>query len=152
MITALKNRLKNKMKISLKDDKGMTLLEIMIVVIILASLMAILGRNVLNHFRDAKVKEAKIQIGEIEKSLDMYYTDCGHYPTTSQGLAALAPGGASTCKNWGPDPYLNKVPTDPWGNSFVYSSQNGSYILKSLGSDGKPGGTGDAADISSQNL
>lgn len=136
----------------IKNERGMTLLEIMIVVIILASLMAILGHAVLGRFKSAKLKEARIQIGELSKALDMYYTDCGHYPTSDQGLNALAPGGDSTCKNWGPDPYIEKKdPLDPWGHPFVYQLQdNGNYLLESLGPTGKAGATGANGVITNQ--
>jgi len=132
----------------LNNKRGMTLIEIMIVVAILATLAAILGKAVASAGRKARVKEARIQIGELSKALDMYYTDCGHYPSSDEGLNALAPGGESTCQNWGPEAYLKKKdPLDPWGHPFVYTLDNGNYIIKSLGEDGKEGGTGYAADI-----
>lgn len=133
----------------LKTNKGMTLIEIIIVVTILASLAAILGTRVTGARRKARVNEAKIQIAELMKNLDMYFTDCGHYPPTDAGLAALAPGGESTCQNWGPEPYVKKVPVDPWGTPFVYYLENGSVTIVSLGEDKKEGGTGYDKDISS---
>lgn len=133
----------------LRSQKGMTLIEIMIVLAILGSLAAILGTKVINSQKKAKVREAKIQIAELSKNLDMYYTDCGHYPTTEQGLAALAPGGEAGCNNWGPEPYIKKIPMDPWGTPFVYIFENSNYTLMSYGEDKKEGGSGLAADISS---
>src|SRR5665213_1112216 len=120
----------------IKNTRGMTLIEIMIVVTILASLGAILATKVVQQGEKAKLREAKIQIGEISKALDMYYTDCGHYPDSGQGLAALAPGGESTCTTWGPDPYIKKVPLDPWNKPFIYSYENGNYTITSTGKDG----------------
>jgi general secretion pathway protein G len=133
----------------IRNQRGMTLLEIIIVVTILASLAAILGTKIASSQRKARVKEAKIQISELSKNLDMYFTDCGHYPSSSEGLAALAPGGEAGCSNWGPDPYIKKVPLDPWGTPFVYTYENGSYTIKSYGEDKVEGGTGYGADISS---
>jgi general secretion pathway protein G len=134
----------------IRNSRGMTLIEIMIVITILASLGAILATKVVAQGKKAKVREAKIQIGEISKALDMYYTDCGHYPDSSQGFAALAPGGESSCTNWGPEPYLKKVPVDPWGRPFQYSFDNGNYTITSFGEDGQPGGTGYNADITNE--
>jgi general secretion pathway protein G len=133
----------------IRNQRGMTLLEIMIVVAILGSLAAILGTRVVGAQKKAKVKQAKIQISEISKSLDMYYTDCGHYPSSEQGLAALAPGGESSCTNWGPEPYIKKIQPDPWGTPFVYIFDNGNYTLISYGEDKKEGGTGYNADVTS---
>lgn len=128
----------------------MTLIEIMIVITILASLGAILATKVVGAQKKAKVREAKIQIAEISKALDMYYTDCGHYPDSAQGFSALLPGGESTCSNWGPEPYLKKMPMDPWNHPFAYSLENGNYTITSFGEDGQPGGTGYAADITNE--
>jgi general secretion pathway protein G len=133
----------------LKDKKGMTLLEIMIVLAILAGLIAVLATQVQGRLKKARINEAKIQIGELGKALDMYYTDCGSYPTPDQGLHALIEAPTS-CTNWGPDAYVKKLAKDPWGHEFAYDSNGSSYTIKSFGSDGKEGGTGDAADISSQ--
>lgn len=132
----------------LNNSRGMTLIEILFVITILASLGAVLITKVVGAGRKAKVREAKIQIAEISKALDMYYTDCGHYPDSGVGLSALTPGGESSCTNWGPEPYLKKLPKDPWGNDFTYALENGNYTLTSFGEDGKPGGTGYNADIS----
>ena len=132
----------------IRNNKGMTLLEIMIVLVILGGLIAILATQVQGRLKKAKVNQAKIQIAEYGKALDMYYTDCNHYPSTEEGLNALVQAPQS-CSNWGPDPYLKKVNKDPWGYDFQYESQGNTYILKSFGSDGREGGSGDATDISS---
>ncbi len=135
----------------IRNNKGMTLLEIMIVLVILGSIAAILAGQVMGRLKTAKIRQAKIQIGEYGKALDMYFTDCNGYPSTEEGLGALVTA-PSTCSNWGPDPYLKKVNRDPWNGEFTYESQGNGYVLKSLGSDKRDGGTGDAADISSENL
>ena len=133
----------------IRNNKGMTLLEIMIVLVILGGLIAILATSVQGSLKKAKMRQAKIQISEYGKALDMYYQDCNGYPTSEEGLNALmvAP---STCANWGPDPYLKKVNKDPWGGDFIYESQGNAYVLKSLGSDKREGGAGDAADITNE--
>jgi general secretion pathway protein G len=132
------------------NEKGMTLIEIMIVLVILGGLLTILAGTVQSQFKKAKIRQAKIQIAEYGKALDLYYTDCNQYPTTEEGLQALMTA-PSTCTNWGPDPYLRKLNPDPWGGQFVYeSSGNGAYVLKSLGSDHREGGEGDAKDITNE--
>lgn len=135
---------------TLRSKKGFTLLEIMIVVTILAALIAILGNRVGNANKKARIKEARIEIGELSKALEMYNNDCGHYPSSDDGLSALAPGGESSCQNWGPEPYIKKVPVDPWGSPYVYYVENGNFTILSYGEDKKEGGTGYAKDISSQ--
>ena len=130
------------------NQKGMTLLEIMIVLAILGGLITILAGQITGKLDSAKVKEAKIQMSEMAKSLEMYYTDCGVYPETMNGLIEQP----SDCPNWGPEPYVKKLQKDPWGSDFEYESEGGSYTILSFGKDRKPGGTGSAKDISSEEL
>lgn len=136
----------------LRNRKGMTLLEIMIVLAILATLIGILASKVTGRLKAANVKQAKIQIAEISKALDLYYTDCNsQYPSSSEGLNALVTQ-SSSCTQWGPDPYLKKLPKDPWGTPYIYESNGGSYTIISLGADKKEGGTNENADINSQDI
>jgi general secretion pathway protein G len=127
----------------------MTLLEIMIVLVILGGLIAILATSVRGSLKKAKIRQAKIQIAEYGKALDMYYTDCNRYPNTDEGLQALLTAPAS-CSNWGPDPYLKNLAKDPWGGDFIYESEGNTYLLKSLGSDHREGGSGDAKDVANE--
>ena len=142
---------RNSIKTTIRDQRGMTLLEIMIVLVILGSLIAILATSVQGRLKASKIKTAKIQMAEMGKSLDMYFTDCNQYPTNEEGLQALVQA-PSSCSNWGPDPYMKKVSKDPWGGDYIYESTGNNYVLKSLGSDHREGGTGDAQDISSDQL
>lgn len=136
------------------NQKGMTLVEIMIVLLILGGLASILATTVMGRLKKAKIGQAKLQISELGKSLDMFYADCSFYPSSDQGLSALvqAPSGEPSCSGWGPDPYIKKVPRDPWNNEYLYEAQGNSYVLKSLGGDKREGGTGEDEDISSENL
>ncbi len=131
---------------------GMTLIEIMIVIAIVGGLMAVLGKNVVSYLDKSRVQNAKIQIKEISKSLDMYYADCGSFPTTEQGLAALTQSPGESCPNWGPEPYRKKEDRDPWGAGFLYESDSSTYIVRSLGKGGKEGGDAYEKDISSEEL
>ncbi len=135
----------------LRSEAGMTLIEIMIVLVIIATMGTVIITQVKKQFDKARVNQAKILIAEVGKNLDQYNLDCGAYPSSEQGLNALlqSPG---SCANWGPEPYLKKMPKDPWGHELIYSSDGTKYTVKSLGQDGKEGGDGLAKDISSDDL
>ena len=140
--------------VSLRNQRGMTLLEIMIVLVILGSMATILVTQVSKSLEKSRVQQARILISEVGKALDQFNTDCGFYPTSDQGLQALvtAPAG-KTCSNWGPESYIKRVPKDPWKHDLLYTCADGQhYILKSLGRDGQEGGDGYNADISSEDL
>lgn len=134
----------------LGSEAGFTLIELLVVLVILGLLAALAGPRVLGYLSGARTDTAKLQIENLGQALELYKLDNGNYPTTSQGLGALvtAPSGTPTWRG----PYLTKseLPKDPWGRDYVYRSpgERGPYDLTSLGSDGTPGGTGDAADIS----
>lgn len=135
----------------LRNNRGMTLIEIMIVLIIVGGMMAILAPKLMGRLSKAKMQSARIQIGELGKALDAYNLDCGTFPSTDQGLKVLltAPSGEPACANWGPDAYVKpNMLKDPWGHEFHYEEHGGTYTLKSYGRDGKEGGTGENADIS----
>ncbi len=138
-------------KLKVLNQKGMTLIEIMIVLVIIAGLAGVLVTTVAGRLKAARIKEARILIQEVGKALELYNADCGSYPSSESGLQALVedPG---DCPNWGPDPYLKKIPKDPWQGDLTYEKDGGDYILMSYGSDGNEGGTGDAKDISSDDL
>lgn len=136
----------------IRNERGMTLIEIMIVLAILGGLAALLGNQVIGALDKSKVSQAKTQIKEIEKKLDMYNLDCNGYPTSDQGLAALVKQPESGCPNWGPEPYYKKEPVDPWGNKFEYESDGTQFKLITYGKDKKPGGDKYAKDISSEDL
>jgi general secretion pathway protein G len=132
-------------------DAGFTLVEILVVITIIGLIMALVGPRVLNYLAESKVKAARIQVESFASSLDLFYLDAGRYPTSSEGLAALArrPGGVDM---WdGPYIRTGLIPNDPWGHPYVYRSpgEHGPYDIISLGSDGQQGGTGTAADIES---
>lgn len=133
-------------------QRGFTLIEIMVVMVILGLLVAIVGPNIMGRGDQAKVTVAEAQLRQISSALDLYRMDNGHYPSTQQGLEALVrkPSGTPEPRNWSSDGYMNSVPEDPWGNEYQYVSpgSEGPYDLYSYGSDGREGGEGDAADIS----
>ncbi len=142
----------SKNRIPTTSQRGFTLIEIMVVMVILGLLVAIVAPNIMGRSDQAKITIAETQLKNIQSALDLYRLDNSHYPSTQQGLDALIskPSGSPEPKNWNPDGYLKSIPEDPWGNEYQYVSPGteGPYDLYSLGSDGQEGGDGDAADIS----
>ncbi len=130
-------------------EAGLTLVEMIVVLAIIALVAALIVPNVINRPDQARVTTAGTDIKSISAALKMYRLDNGDYPTTTQGLRALVekpttpplPGG------YPPDGYLPQMPQDPWGNPYVYESTGGRFTIKSLGKDGKPGGEDLDADI-----
>jgi general secretion pathway protein G len=134
-----------------RTARGMTLIEILVVLTLIGIVMGIVGSNFIQRGEQAKVKAAKIEIDQIGQVLDLYKLETGRYPTTQEGLQALlqAPPGVN---NWS-GPYWKKgaVPKDPWNHDYKYSSPAASapYEIVSLGADGQEGGDGPNKDISS---
>ncbi|HEY6838183.1 MAG TPA: type II secretion system major pseudopilin GspG [Geobacteraceae bacterium] len=141
------------MKHTLRDKRGFTLIEIMVVIVILALLAALVGPKIMGRSDDAKIADAKVQIRNIESALKLYKLDNGVYPATEQGLQSLVekPATGQIPKNYKAEGYLEskKVPKDPWGNDYTYLSpgEHGDYDLCSYGADGVKGGEGKSADI-----
>lgn len=132
----------------LKNRKGMTLIEIMIVLAIIGGIAALLLPNITGQLDKSKAKEAKIQLTQVVNALSMYYTDCGKYPQSLEGLSKEDPN----CSNWGPNPYYTKKLQDPFGHDLVYEIDGGEYSLKSLGKDGREGGSGFDKDVTLEDL
>ncbi|OIR14615.1 type II secretion system protein G precursor [mine drainage metagenome] len=132
-----------------ENVSGFTLLELLVVMVIIGLLAGYVGPKYFAQVGKSEIKVARAQLVALDKALDQYRLDTGHYPTTDQGLAALNAAPANEPKWDGP--YLKKaVPPDPWGNPYLYKipGEHGSeFDLYSYGKDGQPGGEGEAADI-----
>jgi general secretion pathway protein G len=131
---------------------GFTLLELLVVIVIIGLLAAYVGPKYFSQLGKSEVTVARAQIEAFEKSLDTFRLDVGRYPTTEEGLNALMTAPPTAAAKWN-GPYLKKgVPADPWGHAYQYRAPGtkAEYEIISLGKDGQPGGTGEAADISSQ--
>lgn len=133
---------------SVRASRGFTLLEILVVLVIIGLLASFVAPRFFGQIGKSEVKVAVAQLDALEKALDQYRLDTGHYPTTEQGLNALVtrPEGEG---RWA-GPYLRKgVPVDPWGRSYMYRApgSKSDFELLSLGKDGQPGGSGEDADL-----
>jgi general secretion pathway protein G len=135
------------------NQRGFTLIELMVVITILALLGGIVMPRVIGRLRQARPQKAAIDIKQIGLALDMYAADNGMYPTTEQGLDALItkPTSQPEPLNW-VESYVDPTKfLDPWGNPYVYESpsqhEGYDYDLYTLGADGQEGGEGENADV-----
>ncbi len=132
-------------------QRGFTLIELMVVLLIIGVLAALVVPNVLDRADDARVTAAKTDANNLMQALKLYRLDNQRYPTAEQGLQALRakPTAAPVPANW--KAYLDQLPNDPWGKPYVYLNPGvqGEVDVMSLGADGEAGGEGKNADIGS---
>lgn len=133
-----------------RREAGYSLLEILIVLAIIALIAALVGPRLFAQLDRSKTTAARVQAKALESALETMRLDIGRYPTVSEGLPLLSTAGEGVA-NWS-GPYLaGGLPKDPWGRDYLYAAPVGEGPAEpkvtSLGSDGKPGGTGSAADV-----
>ena len=137
-------------------QRGFTLLEVMVVVVILGILAALVVPKILSRPDEARAIAARHDIASLMQALKLYRLDNHRYPTTEQGLEALVarPASAPLAPNWKAGGYVERLPKDPWGNPYQYLNPgvHGEVDVFSLAADGAPGGEGGDADIGSWNL
>jgi general secretion pathway protein G len=129
---------------------GYTLIEMLVVLTIISLIVGLVGPRVLNYLGESRVKTAKLQIESLGSALDLFYMDAGRYPSSAEGLDALAKRPADV-ENWN-GPYLkgSRVPLDPWGHAYRYRSPIAHlppYEIVSLGSDGREGSANNISNV-----
>jgi len=128
---------------------GFTLIEIMVVVVILGILGALIVPNIIGRPDEARVTAARADLQQIGNALELYRLDNGSYPSNDQGLAALVeePSGYPEPRKWSPDGYVKRLPEDPWGEPYLYYSEDRTMDIYTFGADRKEGGEGIDADL-----
>ncbi len=140
----------------LKSQRGFSLIEIMIVVSLLAVIGTFVVGQLTSRLDEGNYNSAKIQIGQLKTMMEEYRRYCSQYPTTEQGLEALAvkPSSAPECPNYPTSAIIGggKIPLDPWGRAYLYESDGRSFVITSLGKDGAENGEEFDKDIKSNEL
>jgi general secretion pathway protein G len=137
-----------------RRQRGFTLVEIMVVVVIIGILGALVVPKLLGRTGESRVTAARVDISTLMSALKLYKLDNQRYPNTEQGLQALIqkPTTGPAANGWKEGGYVERLPKDPWGNAYQYLSpgiHGGEVEIMSLGADGQPGGTGEDADVGS---
>lgn len=139
-----------------RSDRGLTLIELMVVVVILSILAVVIVPRVIDRPDQARVARARADVAALTGALNLYRLDNATYPTTEQGLQALVsrPSSQPVPTNWAANGYIDRIPADPWGRPYEYLSPgvHGPFDVFSLGADGRPGGTGVNAVIGNWQL
>lgn len=137
-------------------DAGFSLLELMVVVVILSILALVIVPRVIDRPDQARAARAQSDIAAIASAVNLYRLDNFRYPTTEQGLEALvsAPSSPPEAPNWASGGYMDRVPTDPWGQPYQYLAPgvHGDFDIFTYGADAAPGGDGADADIGTWTL
>ncbi len=137
----------------MKINRGFSLVEILVVLVIIGLLVSIVAPNVLQRADEARAQKVRADFKNIETALKLYKLDNFNYPTTEQGLSALVekPAMDPIPRNWKQGGYLEMAPEDPWGNPYKYLSPaefgHGDYDVYTLGADGVTGGEDQNADL-----
>jgi len=146
----------NDTKVILKGQQGLSLIEILIALTLLALAGTFVGGKVFDNLQEGKIQTAKIQIKSLGERLKEFRRDCNYLPTTDQGLDALLdkPTGGRECKRYAPGGYIEggKIPLDPWDQEYLYESDGKTFSITSYGADNAEGGEGFDADINSKDL
>lgn len=133
-------------------EAGFTLIELLVVLVILVLIASIIGPRVIGYLGSSRSKTATVQIQGLVTAVELFRIDVGRYPTEAEGLDVLV-GAQGGIAGWN-GPYLAKsaLPSDPWGRPYLYETgrqDGGGFRIRTYGADGKEGGSGEDADISS---
>jgi len=137
-------------------QRGFTLIEIMVVVVIIGLLATLVLPRVLGRQDQAMMAKARADVQALTSALKLYKLDNFNYPTTEQGLESLVkePSGEPPARNWKKGGYIDRLPADPWGNAYQYLSpgEKMEFDVWSFGADGRSGGEGVKGEIGNWNL
>lgn len=135
-------------------QRGFTLIEIMVVVVILGILAALIAPNVINRIDDAQIVKVRQDLRAIESALKLYRLDNFRFPDTEAGLDALVTPPQDPSARWPAGGYLDRLPRDPWDRPYLYlhPGNQGEFDVYTLGRDGQQGGEGLDADVGNWNL
>lgn len=140
----------------IKNNHGMSLIEILISLTLMGIAGTFVAGKVYENLQEGQVSSAKIQIKALGDRLTEFRRDCNFLPTSDQGLDALIekPTGGRECKRYAPGGYIkdSKIPMDPWDGEYIYESDGKTYEIKSYGADNAEGGEGADADLSSKDI
>ncbi len=144
------------MKRYLASQRGVTLIEMMVVIVIIGILSGVIYANYSSRPHQARMTRAGLEIRELQTALELYALDNGTYPSTEQGLEALAskPSSGKVPKYYPESGYMPRIPDDPWDNDYIYiyPGSHEDFDIESYGADGEDGGSGKGEDIESWNL
>ena len=126
---------------------GFSLVELIVVMVILGMLAGLVAVRTRGYLATSRRNAVKSEIATITRALESYRLDQGRYPTEEEGLEVLING----TETW-PEGFLTKVPKDPWKNQYLYLVQDGRFEIICLGADGREGGEGEDADVTSDSL
>jgi len=144
---------RNRQEMHAVRSAGVTLIELMVVIVILGILAGLVVPRITEKPEEARRVKAELQIQELSSALKEFKIDNGFYPSTEQGLQALVekPAVGKTPRNYPSNGYMDKIPKDPWGNDYVYISpgEHGDFDIISYGADREEGGEGNNADVKS---
>ncbi|NJB68765.1 general secretion pathway protein G [Desulfobaculum xiamenense] len=139
-----------------RAQRGFTLIELMVVIVILGVLAGLVVPQLMDEPQKARVVKAKMQIESLTTSLQKFYLDNGFYPSTEQGLQALVskPSVGRIPREYPSGGYISKIPKDPWGGDYIYLSpgEHGKFDIISYGGDNEEGGQGNDADVGNWQL
>ena len=130
-----------------RSNAGFTLIEMLVVVLIMGLLATFVATRVFSQKDRADFTMAKAEVAGIEQAIEAFRLDNARYPTNAEGLDVLVPPPPTDLPRYDPNGYQKNIPDDPWGRPYVYSTDGKTFIVRSYGKDGLPGGEAYDADI-----